>query len=90
MFKQEIALGEMGKLVVAEEAGEASIEIALSQALGGGQAAGVVHVQAGAKAVVEVKQIIDLGLDLAAAKFPMAAPLIMAAKAEIDAQLLKA
>lgn len=89
MFQKVISLGDKGSIVVKEEHGIASIELVIAESAGGGSAEGVAKVSASAKAEVGIKQLIDLGLDLAKSKFPAAAGLIDGAKVAIDSELDK-
>lgn len=89
-LKKEIALGTAGSVVILEDAGVVSVELALSESVGGGQVAGVVKGTVSAKVEVDAKLLIDAGLELAKLKFPAVAGMIDGAKALIDAELAKA
>lgn len=88
-MQKDIVKGQYGGLSVSEQGGEVVLAGSLSASLGGGEAAGVVKVGGSLSISVEAKQLIDLGLDLAAAKYPAVASLIAAAKTAIDAELAK-
>jgi hypothetical protein len=75
---------------VSEAAGVVTLKASIAQSVGGGQAAGALKASAIVELDLEVKQLVDLGLELAAAKFPTAAALIAAAQSAIDAELAKA
>jgi hypothetical protein len=75
---------------ISEAAGIVTLQASLAQSVGGGQAAGALKASASVEIDIEVKQLIDLGLELAQAKFPAAAALIAAAQSAIDAELAKA
>lgn len=89
MFQKVIPLGEAGSLTIAESGGVAKLSASIGASLGGGAVAGVLKGSATLELDVGAQQLVDLGLDLAAAKFPSVAPLIAAAKSAIDAQLAK-
>lgn len=88
-FQKVIPMGEYGALTVSESAGAVSLSVSASASAGGGSLAGVASASLSASIQLSAKQLIDLGLDLAAAKFPVAGGLIEAAKAGVDAELAK-
>ncbi|HEY5259463.1 MAG TPA: hypothetical protein VIJ46_02365 [Rhabdochlamydiaceae bacterium] len=90
MFSKELKLGDAGSLVVSESAGVAKLILSIGGSAGGGAVAGALKCQASVEADVAAAELIDLGLALAEAKFPLVAGLIAAAKAGIDAELAKA
>lgn len=90
MFSKEIKLGDAGSLVVSESAGVAKVILSIGTSVGGGEVAGVLKGAASIEVDLGAQQLIDLGFDLAAAKFPALAGLIAAAKAGVDAELAKA
>lgn len=87
MFQKQYPLGDVGQVSIGESAGVVSISVSASHQAGGGSLAGVASASLSATVQLSAKQLIDAGLDLAAAKFPAAASLIAAAKAGIDAEL---
>lgn len=88
-FSKVIPVGSAGALVLSEDAGVASISVSLKEALGQGALAGVASGSVSAQVSVSAKELIDAGLELIAAKFPSAAPLIEGLKSAIDAELAK-
>lgn len=90
MINKVIPLGTVGNLVLAEEAGVVSLKLSLAESVGGGSVAGVVKAGLSAEVELSAAQLIDVGLELAKAKFPSVASLIDAAKLAIDAELAKA
>lgn len=86
-ISKDLVSTPLAKVTVSEAGGAVKLQVELGADLGGGKAAGVLQGKATMELDVEGKQIIDLGLDLAAAKFPAAAAMIEAAKAIIDSQL---
>lgn len=84
-------VGPAGSSLSIEAAnGEVKIVASESGELGGGEVQGFLKVKGSAEIDLEDQMIIDAGLDMAAAKFPMVASLIQGAKAAIDAELSKA
>lgn len=88
-FSKVLVSGQHGSVSVSEDGGHVVLSGSVSASVGGGEAKGVVGVSGSLALTLEAKQLIDLGLDLAAAKFPGAASLIEAAKAGIDAELAR-
>lgn len=88
-FSKSLVSGPAGSIVVSEVGGELKLLASFGAVLGGGEAAGAAKAQASVELDVEGKQIIDLGLEYAMAKFPVAAALIGAAKDAIDAEISK-
>lgn len=86
-FSKVIQVGNAGQVAISEQGGVASVKVSLSEQVGGGSVAGVVKATVSAELDVSAKQLIDAGLDLAAAKFPAAAAAIEGAKAIIDAEM---
>lgn len=89
-FSKVIPVGSVGQLEISEAGGVATLKATLAQSAGGGSMEGVAKASASIELDVSAKQLIDAGLELAAAKFPMAAAAIEGAKAMIDAELAKA
>ena len=88
-FSKEIVSGDAGSLIISEDSGVAKLALVGSVSLGGGSMAGVVKAKASVEVDVSAQQLIDAGLELAAHKYPAAAPLIEMAKKAIDAELAK-
>lgn len=88
-FSKELVSSDLGSVSVSESAGVVSLVGMAKASLGGGAAAGVASIDAKVAINLEVKHLVDLGLDLAAEKFPAVKSLIDAAKAVIDAELAK-
>lgn len=83
-------VGPMGStLSIEASGGEVKIIASESGSLGGGEIEGVVTVKGSAEIDVKDQMLIDAGLDMAAAKFPVVASLIAGAKLVIDAELAK-
>ena len=89
-FSKVIESGKLGSVTVSEEAGVVSLVGSLDSSVGGGEATGIVTIGASVSVKMSAKQMIDIGLELAATKFPSVASEIALAKAAIDAELAKA
>jgi hypothetical protein len=86
-MEKEIKLGEVGALVVKEEGGIASVKLSLTASIGGGEVAGALKGSVSAEVDLDAKILIDVGMELAAAKFPAVAGILKGAKAMIDKEL---
>lgn len=89
-MEKDLVKGQYGGIVLTESAGNVTLSGTLSASLGGGEAQGVVSVSGSIGVTLQASHLIDMGLDLAAAKYPSVASLIAAAKLAIDAELAKA
>lgn len=72
---------------ISEAAGNVTLAVTLSESAGGGALAGVASVSGSLSVSFGAKQLIDAGLELAAAKYPSVAALITEAKVLIDAEI---
>ena len=88
-FTKVLASNEFGSVSVSESGGVASLTANASAKLGGGEAADVVSFTTSNGIQISAKQLIDLGLELAASKYPSVAPEIALVQAGIDAELAK-
>lgn len=89
-YSKQYPIGQVGALSVSESAGVVNLNVSVSATLGGGQAAGIASASLSGGVSMSVKQLIDLGADLAAAKFPSLAAVFKEAQALIDAELAQA
>ena len=89
-YQKQYPIGKFGQLTISESAGVVSLGVTGSATLGGGEAAGIASASLSASVNMSAKQAIDLGLDLAAAKFPSVAAVIKEAQALIDAEIASA
>lgn len=85
-----LVAGPHGNVEVSEVGGKVMLTGTLSASLGGGGAEGVMGVSGNVSLTLEAKQLIDLGFELAKAKFPGAGALLDAAKGAVDSELAKA
>jgi hypothetical protein len=72
-FSRVVQLGNAGYLTLSEEAGVASVKVAVGADLGGGEAAGVLKAQASCEVDMAVAQFAQLALDLLKSKLPASA-----------------
>ena len=86
-YSKQIKVGSLGTLTVTEAAGAVTLSVSLSDALGGGEAAGVAQASVSAQVQLSAKQLIDLGLDFAAAQFPSVAAVVKDVQAAVDAEI---
>lgn len=77
-------------VTVSEAAGVVALTTSVDATLGGGSVAGVLGVKGSISAQVSAQQLIDLGLKLAADKYPAASVVISSVQAVIDAEIAKA
>lgn len=84
--QKEIQVGP-AKITVSEDAGMAKLAISMDQAVGGGEAAGVMTAKASIELSLDAKQGAHLGLALVKAHFPSLAGLIGGLESEIDGVL---
>lgn len=89
MLNKQYPLGSAGQVSISESAGVVSISVSASHSAGGGSMEGIASASLSASVQLSAKQLIDAGFELAAAKFPSAASLILAAKAGVDEELSK-
>lgn len=89
MYQKQFQEGP-ATITISEENGVAKIDASASVQAGGGEVAGFAKASFSAGIEVSAQTLIDAGFDLAAQKFPGAAVVIAAAKAEIDAIIAKA
>lgn len=73
-------------VTVAEDAGVASLTLAVGAQAGGGEVAGFAGVSGSLTAQVSAIELANAGLDILGAKFPAAASLIAGIKAIVDAE----
>jgi hypothetical protein len=90
MLSKTLYSGPHGSVSVSESAGVVSLSGSLSAHAGGGAAKDVLGVSASVTLSLGVEQLCDMGLDIAAAKFPAFAAEIGLVKAALDAELSKA
>ena len=88
-YSKVIQIGSAGQLSITEAAGIATVQVSLSEAVGGGSVAGAVKASVSAEVSISAMELVDAGLALAEAQFPSVASLIAAAKTAIDAEVAK-
>lgn len=88
-FSKVIVSGKLGSVEVSEDGGVASLKGTVSAELGGGDVKGYIKVHNSTQIDLEVLELINVGFDLAAAKFPSVAAGIQLAKAAVDAEVAK-
>jgi len=79
-----IPLGSVGKILVNEGGGTASVVVQAEVDLGGGQAAGLAKLKVNVEADISDRQAADLGFSLLEAKFESLKPFLEGARAEVD------
>ena len=89
-FSKVIPIGSAGSLSLNESAGGFSAVVSLQESVGGGAAAGAAQAKASIEFDIAGKQLMDLSLDLLAAKFPSLSAEIALIKAAADAEVAKA
>ncbi len=90
MLSKTLYSGPAGSVSVSESGGVVSLSGSLSASAGGGAAKGVVGISGSLSISLGAGQVCDMGLDIAAAKFPALAAEIALVKAALDAELAKA
>ncbi len=88
-FSKTLVSAEGVSVSISESAGVASLSASLSKSAGGGEAAGIVAVSGSLNLSLDAKHLIDLGLELAEAKYPSVASVIALVKAGVDAEIAK-
>ena len=78
---------QIGPVLISESAGVATVSV--SETAGGGSVAGFVTASLSAQAQVSAIELVNVGLALAAEKFPAAASLITGVQAIVDAEVAK-
>jgi len=81
---------QYGPVMISENGGEFKLTVAIAQSAGGGSVAGFVKGSANIEVDLESKLLIDAGLDIVSAKFPVIAGEVAALKALVDAEIAKA
>ena len=90
MLSKTLYSGPAGSVSVSESGGVVSLSGSLSSSAGGGEAKGVASVYASVTVSIGAEQVLDMGLDIAAAKYPALAAEIALIKAAANAELAKA
>ena len=88
-YSKELPIGEVGKLVISEEAGQASAKLVLSSEMGGGKVHGFAKASVSAELDLDSVMLIKVGFELAKAKYPTMAPYIAAAETALLVEIAK-
>lgn len=87
VLTKTIPIGDIGALVIKEEAGVASVQFDIKAGAGGGDFKDVVKVTNSTKVEFGAEQLADIGLDALSMKFPSIKPIVDLLKAEMAAVL---
>lgn len=89
MLSKTLYSGPAGSVSVGENGGVVSLAASISLGAGGGAAKGFASLGASVSISLKAEQIADMGLDIAAAKFPALSVEIALVKAALDEELAK-